>query len=162
MVCPPHVRLLLDSRLSTRCLSGLPRLGFLLCELSACRSSHCAGRRVVDLWVAACWVAVSGRLVLVAWTSGPHLLGGILLMDTWSWTLTSPLVASPDSHSSPLQTPASWFPASVDSLPPSGRRSSHCAGSPSCGYLGRGLLGLWVAACWVVVFRSVWCLLRVP
>ena len=144
MVCPPHVRVLLDSRLSTRCLSGLPRLGFLLCELSACRSSHCAGRRVVDLWVAACWVAVSGRLVLVAW------------MDFWTSSvggggscLWIPGPGLSPLHSSPLRTPTRrlsrllllGFPPlwTLCLLRVAGLHTAQ----------GHQVVGIWVAACWV-------------
>ena len=95
----------------------------------------------MDLWVAACWVAVSGRLVLVAWASGPHLLGGILLMDTWSWTLTSPLAASPDFCL--LATRLCGLSASFGSQVFTLRRVTELwvSGSRPAGSLGRGLLG---------------------
>ena len=109
------------------------------------RSSHCAGSpsrrspgrsllgrglwgvgdRGVDIWICAARGSLVGSCFLAP---GPGF---------------SPL------HSLPLRIPASWLPASVDSLPPSGRRSPHCAGSPSRGNLGRSLLGRGLQVCGV-------------
>ena len=103
----------------------------------------------MDLWVAACWVAVSGRLVLVAWASGPHLLGGdpaygYLVLDSHLSTRRLsglPLVASPDSCFlvSRLCGLSASFGSQVFTL----RRVTELwvSGSRPAGSLGRGLLG---------------------
>ena len=54
----------------------------------------------------------------------------------------SPIPRHAHLHSLPPGLSASWLPTSVDSLPPSGRRSSHCVGCR--------VVGLQVAGCWFV------------
>ena len=60
---------------------------------SSGRSSHCAGRRVVDVQVAACWVAVSWRLV-ATWAFGPRGSGpsGPRPLGAWAPAVTASTV----------------------------------------------------------------------